>query len=188
MRITRKKYVVDKKFQLRISLRAIILPLITTLAICAILIYFAGNTDSLIVENNKNMSAIIDAQDSMLDMFMAVPMLQNPNNPIVQKCDKTFKENLMLTNKINANHEMIKTNNKVVLYILVIMTVIQASIIFFQFLFFSHKISGPVLVMTNYLRELRKGNSPEFRPLRVNDELKEFYHELGKTIKHLSKK
>ena len=103
MKITRKKYILDKKFQMRISLRAIILPLMTTLALCLLLLYFAGDTNNLINENNKNINAIINAQDTMLEMFMAVPALQNPNNRLVQKTDKTFKENLMLVNKINNN-------------------------------------------------------------------------------------
>jgi nitrogen fixation/metabolism regulation signal transduction histidine kinase len=188
MALTRKKYVLDKKFQFRISMRAIILPLITTLAICAILIYFASNTNQLINENNKNITAIIDTQDSMFDMFMAIPALQDPNNPIVQKCDRAFKENLKITNKINDNHERIKKNSMVVLYILIAMTIVQTAIIFFQFIFFSHKISGPIHVMTNYMKEYRSGKRPEFRPLRKHDELREFYDEFCETMNKLTKK
>ncbi len=68
------------------------------------------------------------------------------------------------------------------------MTVIQAAIIFFQFIFFSHKISGPLHVMSNYLKEMRLGIQPKFRPLRKNDELLEFYDEFCETMKHLMKK
>ncbi len=188
MALTRKKYVLDKKFQFRVSIRAIILPLITTLAICAVLLYFAGNSNQLINDNNKNITAIIDTQDSMFDMFMAIPALQDPGNPIVQKCDAAFKENLKITNRINDNHEKIKKNSLIVLYILIVMTVIQAGIIFFQFIFFSHKISGPIYVMTSYLKEIRGGASPKFRPLRKNDELQEFYGEFRETMDYLAKK
>lgn len=188
MALTRKKYVLDKKFQLRISIRAIILPIITTLAICGILLYFAGNSNQLINENNKNITAIIDTQDSMFDMFMAIPALQDPENPLVRKCDAAFKENLKITNKINDNHEKIKKNNLIVLYILIVMTVVQTAIIFFQFIFFSHKISGPIHVMTNYLKQIRSGGKPEFRSLRKNDELLEFYEEFRETMKNLTKK
>ncbi len=188
MALTRKKYVLDKKFQFRISIRAIILPLITTLAICAALLYFASNSNQLIYENNKNITAIIDTQDSMFDMFMAIPALQDPDNPLVRKCDTAFKENLKITNRINDNHEKIKKNSLIVLYILIIMTVVQTAIIFFQFIFFSHKISGPIHVMTNYLKEIQSGKKPKFRPLRKNDELKEFYDEFCSTMDGLPKK
>lgn len=188
MALTRKKYVLDKNFQFRISMRAIILPLVTTLAICAVLLYFASDSNLLINENNKNITAIIDTQDNMLDMFMAVPALQDPDNPMVRKCDAAFKENLKITNNINDNHEKIKKNSLIVLYILIVMTVIQTAIIFFQFIFFSHKISGPIHVMTNYLRQIRNGNQPEFRPLRKHDELLEFYEEFRTTLDYLAKK
>jgi hypothetical protein len=68
------------------------------------------------------------------------------------------------------------------------MTVVQTAIIFFQFIFFSHKISGPLHVMSNYLKELRLDILPKFRPLRKHDELQEFYEEFCATMKHLSKK
>ncbi|TFH43252.1 MAG: hypothetical protein E4G96_01585 [Chrysiogenales bacterium] len=188
MALTRKKYVLDKKFQFRISFRAVILPLLTTLAICAALLYFAAGTNRLIVNNNLNIDAIIDTQQSMLDMFLAIPALQDPASPTVKKCNAAFKENLKLTNEINSNHEGIKTNNRIVLYILIFMTVVQTLIIFSQFIFLSHKISGPIHVMSNYLAEIRKGNRPEFRPLRKNDELKRFYDEFRETVEYLSKK
>lgn len=188
MALTRKKYVVDKKFQLGLSLRAIVLPLLTTLLICGVLLYFAGNTARLTNENSANVSAIIESQGNMLDMFMAIPALQDPNNPTVKKCDAAFKENLKLTKRINDNHERLKTNSRVMLYILIVLTIVQAAIIFFQFIFFSHRISGPIQVMTNYLREFRKGNRPDFRPLRKNDELRDFYDEFCETINHLTKK
>jgi nitrogen fixation/metabolism regulation signal transduction histidine kinase len=188
MKITRKKYVLDKKFQTRVSLRAIILPLITTIAICLVLLYVAGNTNGLIDESNKNINAVIGAQDSMLEIFMAVPALQNPHNTLVQKADKSFQKNLTLVSRVHDYHELIKTNNLVVMYILAALTVVQALLIFSQFIFFSHKISGPIRVMTGYLREFRKGNRPAFRPLRVGDELQEFYNEFKKTLLHLTKK
>jgi hypothetical protein len=152
MKITRKKFVLDKKFQIRVSLRAIILPLITTMAICLLLLYMAGNTNGLIGESNRNINAVISAQDSMLEIFMAVPALQNPRNTLVQQADQTFQKNLALVSKVHDYHERIRTNNLVVMYILAALTVAQALLIFFQFIFFSHKISGPLRVMTGYLR------------------------------------
>jgi nitrogen fixation/metabolism regulation signal transduction histidine kinase len=188
MKNTRKKYVVDKKFQIRVSLRAIILPLITTTAMCLVLLYVAAETNRLINESNRNIDAVIGAQDSMLGFFMAVPALQNPRSTLVRQVDQTFQKNLTLVSRVHDYHERIKTNNLVVMYILVALTVAQAFLIFFQFIFFSHKISGPIRVMTDSLRELRKGTPPTFRPIRASDELQEFYNEFKKTFLHLTKK
>ena len=188
MALTRKKYVLDKKFQLRISARAVVLPLVTTLAIFGALIYFAADTNRLIRDNSASIDAIIDTQQGMFDTFLAIPALQDPENPSVKKCEASFKNNLKLTNEINGNHEAIRKNNRIVLYILIVMTIAQTVIIFSQFIFLSHKITGPLHVMRNYLAEIRKGNRPEFRSLRKNDELKEFYDEFCETVEHLAKR
>jgi len=84
MALTRKKYVLDKKFQIGLSARAVILPLFTTLAICGVLLYFAGDTNRLINRSNKDISAIIDTQQDMFDTFMATPSLQDAANPIAR--------------------------------------------------------------------------------------------------------
>ena len=188
MALTRKKYVLDKKFQLRLSARAVILPLVTTLAICGALLYFAADTNRLIGENNMSIDSIIDTQQGMFDTFLAIPALQDPGNPAVRKCEAAFKNNLKLTNEINGNHEGIRKNNRIVLYILIIMTVAQTVIIFSQFIFLSHKITGPLHVMRNYLAEIREGKTPEFRSLRKNDELRVFYEEFRETLERLTKR
>jgi len=183
MALTRKKYVLDKKFQIGLSARAVILPLFTTLAICGVLLYFAGDTNRLINRSNKDISAIIDTQQDMFYTFMATPSLQDAANPIA----RAIRENGKITNNIYDNHERIMRNSRIVLAILIVMTVLQTAIIFFQFIFFSHKISGPLHVMTNYMKEFRKGSCPDYRPLRKNDELREFYDEFWETMNCLKK-
>jgi hypothetical protein len=188
MALTRKKYVLDKKFQLRISARAIILPLITTLAICSLLLYFSNRTNSVIGQNNKYIETIVDNQGTMIDMFLSTPALQSSDNPSIKSGVTTFKSNIGMLKNITTNSRIITRNSSIVFYILIAMTVVQTAIIFFQFIFFSHKISGPIHVMTNYLKEYRKGNCPSFRPLRKNDELLEFYDEFCQTLETLAKK
>src|ERR1700687_3958862 len=39
----------------------------------------------------------------------------------------------------------------------------------------THRVAGPVLVMTRYLKQLGEGQIPSTRPLRKQDELQEFY-------------
>jgi nitrogen fixation/metabolism regulation signal transduction histidine kinase len=171
--MTRKKYVLDKKFQIGISFKAIFPPLITTLAILAVLLFFANET-------NNHANRIIDNQVKLIEMFLSNPAFQDSKDSMVTEADSTLKNNSGIIKKI-------KKNSSIVLYFLIIMTVVQTVIIFSLFIFFSHKISGPIHVMTNHLREIRKGNMPEFRPLRKNDELREFYDEFRQTLEYLQK-
>ena len=39
----------------------------------------------------------------------------------------------------------------------------------------THRISGPIYVMSNYIKDIINGDFPDPRPLRDKDELKKFY-------------
>lgn len=182
----RTQYVIDQKFQISISIKAIVLPLVTTLAISGVLLYVAGDTNRLIDRNNSSINAIVDNQDTMIDMFLSTPALQQSNNPTVRGGVQTFKENIGKLHEITRNSSKITRNSDIVFYILIVMTVLQTIIIFSLFIFFSHKISGPIMVMRNFMRDIREGKKVNFRPLRKNDELKEFYEEFRETVEYLT--
>ena len=174
MKQKRKQYVIDRGFQLSTSLRAVILPLATLLIVSAVLLYFARN-------NNVMIKEIVDDQHSMIEMFLETPALYRSENEAIRKGEKTFRDTIgkLIT---------IKENSTLVIYCIIILTVIQTAVIFTLALFFTHKISGPVFVMTQYLRDIQKGNKPHFRPLRKKDELHDFYLELRDAIEYLSSK
>ncbi len=186
MKMTRKKYVLDKKFQYRISARAIVLPLLTTLTVCAVLIFVAQKNNHLVKNSNRYINHIVETQDSMVEMFLSVPALNRSENPAIQNGIATFRSNIGRLRYISQNSERIVRNSSLVLYILIALTVIQTVVIFSMFIRFSHRISGPVMVMTRYLRQIREGERPRFRPLRRDDELQGFYREFRETMEYLA--
>jgi len=135
MAFSRKKYIVDKKFQLGISFKAIILPLMTTFIACGVVLFYAGNTKKLINENNRFIEEIVHNQDDMITMFLSTPALQNPRSPILKHGVSTFKENIGTLKKIAHSSNEITENNSLVFYLLIAMAVIQALIIFSLFIF-----------------------------------------------------
>ncbi|MCU0821095.1 MAG: hypothetical protein MUC95_01315 [Spirochaetes bacterium] len=169
----RKKVLLDKKFQLSISFKAVILPLVTILIIGSMLLYFAN-------KNTKYTNAIVANQDRIMDVFLSTPALQS-DNTIIQTGQETFKNNIGMLEEIRKNSEF-------VLYFIVVMLVVQSLIIFAIFIFITHRISGPIFVMARYLREVREGKVPTVRSLRKKDELKEFFGELQETVDYLKKK
>jgi hypothetical protein len=186
MGLTRKKYVLDKKFQFSISIKAIILPLLTTLTISAVLLYFADKNNDLITINNKHINNIIENQVKMIDIFLETPVLQNSKNPQIKNSEVTFKQNINQLRKISVNSVAVTKNAVMVFNFLLIMTFLQTIIIFGMFIFYTHKVSGPIHVMTNQLRKIRSGKDPDYRALRKNDHLKDFYNELWATFDYLN--
>lgn len=186
MGLTRKKYMLDKKFQLEISVRAIVLPLLTIVVIAGVLLYFARVNNRLIQENNGYIGEIVGTQDQMIEMFLSTPALQNVENPIVRNGAETFKKNIGQLKMISDNSARIVKNSSQFFVIIIVLTILQTIVIFLVFIMISHKISGPLHVMTMHLRAIQEGKTPHFRPLRKNDKLHDFYHELRKAVEHLS--
>ena len=170
----RKHYIIDKKLQIKISIKAVAMSLITVFVLGFVLMYFA-------TKNSNYIDTIVKTQDQMIEMFLTTPSLINSDNPAVQSGERTFKDNIGMLVEI-------KRNSEIVLYFIVIMIIIQSIIIFTIFIFITHKITGPIYVMTKYLREIREGKSPAARPLRQKDELKVFHEELTNTIDYLTHK
>ncbi len=169
----RKQVVVDRKFQYKVAIKAMLLPLVSMLLISSVLIYFAAR-------NNSTMSAINRNQAEIIDTFLSVPQLMDPQNPITENANVKFRDNL------GMSHQM-QRNNRIVFYFLIIMTVAQSIAIFTIALFLTQKISGPMFVMMSHLRSLKEGKKPAIRPLRKNDEFKEFYAEFCDMIETLPK-
>jgi hypothetical protein len=49
----------------------------------------------------------------------------------------------------------------------------------------THRVAGPIYVMSNYMSALAGGRFPRMRPLRKNDELKEFFERFQGAIETL---
>lgn len=171
MGFKRKQYIIDRNFQLKISFKAVAISLVTVFIIGAVLLYFART-------NNIYANEIVRNQEQMIGMFLTTPALQNSENSVIVNGEKTFKDNISMLVEI-------KKNSEIVLYFIVIMIIVQSIIIFAIFIFITHRISGPIYVMSNYLREVREGKSPRVRALRMKDELKLFHEELRQTIDYL---
>jgi|GEM_PF-465626 len=184
MDIQRKKYILDKNFQFSLSIKAIILPLITLLTASAILLFYASKTSNFVDKNNKHIDTIVSNQEQMIKLFLTTPALQQ-KDPSILKGTQTFKENIGKLKKISINSKVITQNSSIVFYFLIGVTILQTIIIFSLFIFYTHKISGPIHVMSQYLHNLRSDNPPEFRKLRKNDHLKEFHEELTLTLDYI---
>ena len=167
----RKQLVIDKKFQLSVAIKAVVLPLITVLLISGVLLYYAFDNDKKINDINANQAAIIDT-------FLSIPQLVDPQNPLTIDANQRFQANL-------GTSRDIQQNIRIVLYFLIIMTVVQTIVIFSLSISLTHRISGPMYVMSKYLKELREGKNVCMRPLRKGDEFQDFYNEFCSTINHL---
>ena len=80
-------------------------------------------------------------------------------------------------------NEIKSTDNNVVVYLSLFVLAMGVSL-FVWGIFVTHRIAGPIFILTRYLNVLADGDFPDIRPLRKRDEMKEvhtaLYRVLGK--------
>jgi hypothetical protein len=168
MTTKRTHYVLNKRLQYALAMKIALVPLATLLIVTVVLFAYARRSANYIEE-------IVGTQDAMFEMFLTTPALQKTDNPVIKTGQQTFKGNIQKLLEMRRNSDL-------VLKIIVLAALLQTFIVVFVIIRLSHRITGPIYVMTGYLRELRGGGEPRMRPLRKRDEFKEFYEEFRDLI------
>jgi len=175
----RKQYIVDKSFQLRTIFSVLGIVAVVSLVIIASISFS-------VVYNNEKINNIYEIEDSIFNLMQAA----NIDSMVDENYLKTTS---MLMERHTANLatiDQIAQYNRHLLIALVFFVLIQWVILFIMLLRITHRISGPVYVMSRYFREIIEGKIPDIRPLREKDELKSFYSlfkELVDTLKNKEK-
>jgi hypothetical protein len=186
----RKLKIIDKKFQLQTTFSVIGIFFIIT---CLFIVTIAIN----VYKDNNRINQLMKEQNNILNLqeeinnIIIENLIIKENNQINQKIKEKNTENIaLLKNNIEMLNKLTSRNNEIFL-ILVIFVISTGFILYPLLISKTHKISGPIHIMSVYIKEIMAGNSPNLRPLRKNDELKEFYKlflELISYIKKIDKK
>lgn len=172
MKGQRKKVLIDRQFQYGIAIKSALFPLLSMLIISAVLFFLAFS-------NNRNIDTINRNQAEIIDTFLSVPQLLSPQNPVTENANLRFRENL-------GKSYRIMQNNRIMIAFIITMTVVQTVILFIFAVRLTHKISGPIYVMTQHLRMIKNGETPYWRPLRNNDQFKDFYREMREAFEYIN--
>ena len=78
--------------------------------------------------------------------------------------------------------------NKILLFLIFGLIIVHSIVLYVLIIRKTHRISGPIYVMSMYIEEIIKGKLPNPRPLRDNDELKDFYELFKKMVDSLRDK
>ncbi len=200
----RTQFIVDRKFQLKQAFSTI---RITFLAVAI----FVGITVGTIVYNNyklgimsKNNEDIIVKleniniiQDNIVETILT--WTQEPGGKTQKKAIsevsrkhqgniQMIQENITtIQSNITANNRIIDNNN-IMLILVVVLLILAVPLLYFLMIRKTHHISGPIHVISEYLREIIEGKIPTVRPIRKNDELQEFYTLFAEMVEHLREK
>lgn len=173
----RRQIVVDKNFQLKISLigmSAVLLMLVIVFAAVGVSVW---KNDVLV---DKTVSKL---GDTITDQNHVIQSLNDYTS--IKKKDEQRIASRILSNNLNENNDLLKKNilfmqeisrnNRIVFWILFVFIIAQSCLLFVMLLRWTLRIAGPVHVMTRNIQNVLDGKVEEFRPIRNNDELRDLY-------------
>ncbi len=78
-------------------------------------------------------------------------------------------------------------DSKIMLYLIAFVVAIFLSLVIWGILI-THRIAGPIFIISRYVDSIADGKIPETRPLRKKDELKEFFDKFSRMIEALKER
>ncbi len=200
----RTNYLIDKKFQLKhtfsiIGLKFVVIALITG-AIAFNAVYNNGqlsrnNTQLQNIINDQ--SNIIIIQDNNVEALLTYSQAVKDKTRIKAIHDvalihgrnmKTLEQNNSTIGDIITHTDNVIRHNTVLLVTVCVFVILQGIALYFMLIRRTHRISGPIFVMSNYMKQIIRGDFPEnMRQLRKHDDLKEFYDIFLEMVQSLKK-
>lgn len=159
----RKRYLIDKKLQLRATFSIIVV--VTTLSVIII-----SAIAFIVVYNNEKLENILKIQDNIVEFLES--RISNVDSQIYRGVLENIAKNH--TNNIKTLNRIVK-NNKILILSIIVFTIFQGIILYIILIRITHRISGPIYLMSLYIQEIIEGGHPVPRALRSKDELKDFY-------------
>jgi len=160
----RKKYIIDKSFQLKTAFSIIGV-------VAAVSLIILSSIAASVVYNNEKINNIYQIEDNIFQL------MQTAN--ITGENDASYKNTIEMLTKTHVNNlqniNKLASFNRYLLVAMIICVVVQGFILFIMIIKITHRISGPIYVMSNYIKDIINGAIPSPRPLRDKDELKKFY-------------
>ncbi len=160
----RKKYLIDKEFQLRTAFSIIGV-------VASVSIIILSSIAAFVVYNNEKINNIYQIEDNIFQLMQATNINEHINSDYKTTVDMLIRNHNTNLNNINKLAEY----NRYLLVAMIICVIFQGFILFIMIIRITHRISGPIYVMSNYIKDIIKGGYPDPRPLRDKDELKKFY-------------
>lgn len=160
----RRARIIDRKFQLRTTFSVISISLIAFLVVIAL----AG------INATRNSREIGNT-------------ITGINRAIAAEAGAGHDENLSALERHAAVLQDSARRNFYLITLILAAVLIQSAVLYFYLIRLTHRISGPIYVLSRHIEEIMEGRRPEFRALRDKDEFKEFYAKFVDMVEKLEK-
>ena len=177
---SRKKLLIDKKFQLRTVFSVTIVAMIFfSVTIAAIAFFSLGNKFKIAGEIQK-LEIAVETEDDIVSAFM-IYAGKIRANPIKMSLDRANQDHMKSITDIQNHVSMLKGQTDIFFYLILItagLAVVVSVAYYLYVMRITHRIAGPIRVITGHIQEMIEGRDPAFRGLREKDEFKDLYAKL----------
>jgi len=173
----RKQYIIDRQYQLRTAFSIIGIMSVITAVILGIITISVVYNNGILKENNTKITNIYELENSIFVSLSSIPeTVKDPNqkNALIQNF-KNHDKNMETLNHIISYNTTIITSNIALLLVILVTVILESIVLYVILIRKTHRVSGPIYVMSNFMKDIIDGREPKLRPLRSKDELKEFY-------------
>jgi len=170
----RRNYIVDREFQLKTTFTIISAVSIITALIVGVIA--AG-----VVSNNRKIENIYKIENGIVSFLTSLPggAASQAQKQAMIDIESNHSKNMKTLNKMI-------THNRILLYVLVAFIIIQGIVLYIILIHKTHKIAGPIYVMSQYMKDIIDGRTPAPRELRHGDELQNFYDLFKEMVKKIT--
>ncbi len=204
----RKQYLIDKKFQLKYTFTVIGISFIVIALIIAMIAFYAAFNNIRLNRNNNELNTVIQNQSNVLTIQdNIVQALLTYSQSVTDRAQRkaindvyashannmqTIQRNSVTIQEIVDNNKATIRYNNILLLIISVVVVFQGLLLFYLLIRKTNKLSGPMYVMSGYMKMIINGTIPEqVREIRKDDELHDFYELFAamiETLKEMEKK
>ncbi len=188
----RKQYIIDRKYQLRTTFLVIGIVTVVTAVILGTIAVSVVYNNTKLNDNNAKIQNIYDIENSIFNTLSVIPSTANPALQQASR-ESSIKHDLnmeTLGNIITYNNTIISYNKYLLVGILFIV-VFECALLYIILIRQTHRVSGPIYVISTFMKDIIEGREPNLRPLRDKDELKDFYElfkEMVATVRQREKR
>ncbi len=203
----KRSYIVDKEFQFRKTFTVVgFVGAVITLIILAVGFIITGNNEKIelnnrfIIDNTKKIQKIFELQQDIIVTFSLMPgtgkttAYAKTAGKLADDYNKSMdilKEAVDSNGSIQSSNRDIMNLNNWLLSVVIFVTITGIIVLFLLLIRQTHRISGPIFLMSRHIREILDGESPDMRDLRDKDDFKEFYslfRQMGERMIYLEEK
>jgi predicted PurR-regulated permease PerM len=182
----RKSKIIDRGFQLKTTFSILGIMIVAFLFIVAILGIDASikNKETTRIINDLNKA--IEVENNIVNAFIEYSQKAS-GTPIKIALSKIQNDHKTSINSIKTHTETLSRYERKKFFIIsaiIGIVILLFIILYFYLITLTHRISGPLYVIENYMRDIIEGRNPDFRDLRDKDEFQNLYQ----TFKQMSEK